>query len=203
MISHMHADHFLDLISLRNGLCYGPQRRGARLPVYLPVSGERWLRAVGVALGLDSRRDFFDEVFDIRAYDADCVLSIADLRLSFAKTLHYIDAYAIRVQRQSAAITYSADTAPCANVVNLARDSDLFVCESTLGASGSESGLRGHCSAREAALMAKEANVQKLLLTHYGSESLPQHLIGEACHYFKGDCDAADDLLQLSVPVAF
>ncbi|MDQ6932824.1 MAG: MBL fold metallo-hydrolase [Candidatus Eremiobacteraeota bacterium] len=202
VISHMHADHFLDLISLRNALSYGQQRRGTKLPVYLPASGEQWLRGVGVAVGSDSHKDFFNEVFDIKAYDAGCTLVIADFQLSFAKTVHYIDAYAIRVQTKRGAITYSADTAPCANVVNLARDSDLFVCECTLGANGSESGRRGHSSAREAALMAEEAHVGKLLLTHYGSESSPQHLVAEASRYFTAECDAADDLMQLRVPDA-
>ena len=33
VISHMHADHFIDLIPLRYALRYGPRRRSAKLPV--------------------------------------------------------------------------------------------------------------------------------------------------------------------------
>lgn len=198
-ISHMHADHFLDLTMLRNALKYGRQRREKRLPVYVPASGERWLQAVGLAVGSDSADDFFAQVFDVRTYSNESTLVIADCQLSFAQTVHYIDAYAIRVQCEHAAVTYSGDTAPCANVAKLARSSSLFVCESTLGRDGSEEGLRGHCSAREAAAMADEADVQKLLLTHYGSEISPQYLQEEVRLRFRGQCAVADDLMQLTV----
>lgn len=198
-ITHMHADHFLDLIMLRNALKYGPQRREAKLPVYLPASGERSLHAVASGVGSDTSGDFFEDVFDLRTYQADNTLSVEDYQLNFAQTVHYIDAYAIRVQCNDAVLTYSADTAPCANVVTLARDSNLFVCESTLGPQGRENGSRGHCSAREAALMAQEAHVKELLLTHYGSESSPQRLEQEARRHFQGQCTVADDLMQLTV----
>lgn len=199
LISHMHADHFLDLIMLRNALKHGPQGREAKLPVYLPASGEKDLQSVGLAVGSDSQDDFFADVFEIKPYHAQDALSIGDLRLTFARTVHYIDAYAIRVQRDETSITYSADTAPCENVVKLAADTNLFVCESTLGPAAMEHGLRGHSSARDAALMAEEAHVEKLLLTHYGSQCAPQDLIEEVRKHYGGQGDVADDLMQLRV----
>jgi len=198
VITHMHADHFMDLVMLRNALKYGERRRESRLPVYLPASGEGHLHAIGLAVGSDSKADFFQEVFEIHPYDAQSALSIADFRLTFARTVHYIDAYAIRVQRGDASITYSADTAPCADVVALAANSNLFICESTLGPDGSEDGVRGHSSGREAASMAREAHVEKLLLTHYGSELSPQGLKEEAQRHFN-ECAVADDLMKLRV----
>ena len=39
VISHMHADHFLDLIPLRYALRYGSRQRKAKLPIYLPPGG--------------------------------------------------------------------------------------------------------------------------------------------------------------------
>jgi len=199
VITHLHADHFLDLIMLRNALKYGEGRRESRLAVYLPASGVKHLHSVGLAVGSDSEDDFFQGVFEIHPYDAQSALSIGDFALTFARTVHYIDAYAIRLQRGDASITYSADTAPCADVVTLAAKSNLFVCESTLGPDGSESGPRGHCSAHEAASLAHEAHVGKLLLTHYGSEFSPQRLKEEAQRHFKGECAVAEDLMQLRI----
>jgi ribonuclease BN (tRNA processing enzyme) len=195
----MHADHFLDLVMLRNALKYGPQRRQVKLPVYVPASGEKWLHAIGLGVGSETSEDFFDGVFDVRTYDAASTLAVEEFEIRFAPTVHYIDAFAICLQSKGGTITYSGDTAPCRNVVQLARESDLFLCESTLGPDGSESGIRGHCSAREAALMASEAGVQKLLLTHYGSELSPRLLEEEVRRYFPGPCAVADDLMQLAV----
>ena len=36
LISHMHADHFLDLIPLRYALKYGPLQREGRIALYMP-----------------------------------------------------------------------------------------------------------------------------------------------------------------------
>ncbi|MDQ6825576.1 MAG: MBL fold metallo-hydrolase [Candidatus Eremiobacteraeota bacterium] len=199
VITHMHADHFLDLVLLRNALKYASSRVEGKLPVYLPGRGEDLLRAIGCAVGADSSKDFFEDVFEIRPYGARSNLEVRDLRLTFAQTVHFIEAYAVRVQRNDAAITYSADTAPCADVVKLARASDVFLCESTLGPYQSERGLRGHSSAREAASMAREAGVEKLVLTHYGSEWSAEHLGEEARRSFAGECVVADDFLQVAI----
>src|SRR5262245_26342450 len=39
VISHVHADHLLDLVALRYGLKYAPPGPGAPIPLYLPPNG--------------------------------------------------------------------------------------------------------------------------------------------------------------------
>jgi ribonuclease BN (tRNA processing enzyme) len=36
VISHMHPDHFFDLVPLRYGLKYGPAKRASRMPLWIP-----------------------------------------------------------------------------------------------------------------------------------------------------------------------
>ena len=195
----MHADHFLDIIPLRYALKYGSLRRHGKLDLYMPPSGEAMLRTLVSAFAAESNADFLDEVFEIRAYDEKTPVEIKDVKLSFTRTIHYIESFAIRAQVANTAVTYSADTAPSDDVVKLARGSNLFLCESTLGPYETEAGQRGHCSAREAALMAREAGVESLVLTHYGSGIPPDALSEEARRHFNGDCGVADDFLQLVV----
>jgi len=200
VITHMHADHFLDLIPLRYALKYGSLRRHGKLDVYLPPSGEAMLRRLVSAFGSeDAGVDFLDEVFTIRAYDDRLPLEIEDVQLKFAKGVHFVEAFAIRAQVNRTSITYSADTAPNDRLVELAKDTNLFLCESTLGPAEDEAEPRGHCSAREAGQMGSASGAASLMLTHYGSGISPESLAEEARRYFKGECGVADDFLQVIV----
>jgi ribonuclease BN (tRNA processing enzyme) len=197
VISHMHADHFLDLVPLRYALTYGPSLRRAALPLWLPAGTAAALRTVASAF-TGERRDDFLAAFDIREYDETSQVAIGDVELRFAPVRHYIEAFAIRAQTRSAALTYSGDSAPCAALVELARDSDLFVCEATLGAGG-EPEPRGHSSAAEAGEMASAAGVRALALTHYPAEHPVDELRAKAAGTFAGPVCVLDDGMDLTV----
>jgi ribonuclease BN (tRNA processing enzyme) len=198
VISHMHADHFLDLIPLRYGLKYGPLLRDGLMPVFLPPGGEAMLRQLTSAFPSEGPDDFLDEVFSIHEYDPARPLEINDLHLTFRQTRHYIDTYSIRAEHGSASVVYSGDTAPCDSVVEHAANCSLFLCEATLGL-GHEDGMRGHSSAEEAGEMAQRAGVHRLVLTHYGTTYAPDELEEAAQSAFAGRCSMADDGIELSV----
>ena len=193
VISHMHADHFIDIIPLRYALRYGPRSRDGKLPVYLPPGGLAMLRTLVSAFAKEGG-DFLNDVFDLREYDPSQPLAIGGATLRFTPTTHYIPAFAVRWQRGAASFVYSADTAPDERIVDLARDADIFLCEATLRRGDTESGEdRGHCTAAEAAQMALAAGVQRLVLTHYGEESTDDDLDQSAREIFAGEVVVADD----------
>jgi ribonuclease BN (tRNA processing enzyme) len=198
VISHMHADHFLDLIPLRYGLKYGPLLRDGRMPLWLPPGGSDMLRTLCSAFAPEGKGDFLDEVFVVGEYDPARPLEVNDLRLSFRQTRHYIDTYAIRCERGPSSVVYSGDTAPCDAVVEHARGCALFLCEATLGL-GTEGGTRGHTSAEEAGQMAEKAGVHRLALTHYSSTYAPDELVEAAQTLFSGRVSIADDGVELSI----
>jgi len=69
--------------------------------------------------------------------------------------------------RKGRKIVYSGDTAPFEELVEFARDADVLVHEATVESSLEEQMNRfGHSSARQAAELAKRANVRKLMLVH-------------------------------------
>jgi len=202
VISHMHADHFIDLIPLRYALCYGPFRRKRKLPLYLPPDGERMLHKLVGAFADEGGGDFISEVFDVRTYDPAATLAIGAGEIRFALTSHYIPAFAIRYERSGQSVTYSADTAPEDRIVELARGCDLFVCESTLLADDVERGMRGHSSGREAGQMAQAAGVRRLVLTHYAECATARDLDESARECFDGDVAVADDHQVLDIAPA-
>jgi ribonuclease BN (tRNA processing enzyme) len=198
VITHMHADHFLDLIPLRYGLVYGPLQRDDRLPLYLPPGGETILRRLCAAFAPEGEPNFLDSAFSVSEYDPDAGIDVGALKLSFAKTKHYVHAYAVRLDSGEASMVYSGDTAPCDSVVRLAAEADVFLCEATLGFE-TESEPRGHSSAAEAGEMARRAGARRLALTHYGSTFDPEALVAAARETFDGPIVAVDDGMEIDV----
>lgn len=198
VVSHMHADHFFDLVPLRYSLKYGESPPRDRLPVWLPPGGREALEALRKAVAVDAPPDFFESVFTIREYEPAVPLRIKGLKLSFCRTRHYVEAYAMRAESGGRSLTYSADTAPSEVVVEYARASSLFLCEAALGL-GTEEGERGHCSAYEAGEMAERARAERLMLTHYSTRYSPAELITAAKRSFSGPIGIADDGLEVEV----
>jgi len=200
VISHMHADHFLDLIPLRYAIRYGSKRRADRLPVWMPPGGIEMLRSMTSVFTGGGDGDFLDEAFALEEFDPAAPLALGSGRLRFAPTTHFVTAFAIRYERNGTSITYSADTAPDQRVVELARGTDLFLCEATLLPHEVENGgIRGHSSAKEAAQMAADAGVARLVLTHYSQDAALADLVDGAASIYKGEIAIADDHHVLDV----
>jgi ribonuclease BN (tRNA processing enzyme) len=194
-ISHMHADHFFDLIPLRYALKY-ESRRAQPLPVFLPPGGIRVLEQI--VSSFNDGGGFFAGFMDLREYAADRPTQIAGWSVSFAKTLHYIPAYAMRFERANLPLfAFSADTAPCDAVERIAARAGVFLCEAALGSDGEEQGRRGHLNAEEAGTVAARAGAGRLVLTHYGAAAEPSALRRAAERTFGGAVTVADDGMEL------
>ena len=77
--------------------------------------------------------------------------------------------------RKGLKVTYCTDTRPCENIVENAKNSDLFICEGMYGEPDKldKAKEHKHMTFYEAAHIAKDAKVKELWLTHY-SPSLPK-----------------------------
>jgi len=198
VISHMHADHFIDLVPLRYALKYGPRTNARKIPLWLPPGGEAMLRRLVGAFARESPHDFLGEVFEVAEYAPSGTLSIGAAQLRFAPTVHYIPTFALRCTCGTSSVTYTADTAPSEDVLALARDTGLFMCEATL-LPGERETTRGHLSAEEAGILSERAGVRRLALTHYPVETTPEELLSAAASRYSGELCVVDDVDVLVV----
>ena len=81
----------------------------------------------------------------------------------------YVPQDVLGPDRKGLKITYATDCRPGKHIVELAKDSDLFIAEGLYGDPEKQQGAaeKGHMVYAEAAKMAKEADVKELWLTHY------------------------------------
>ena len=112
------------------------------------------------------------------------------LRVTAAPVQHLVPTLAYRFEALDTGGTavYSADTAPCSAIVDLARGADLLLHEAT-GAG------EGHSSPGQAGWVAKEAEVGRLVLVHYPpKEDSYEQWVEEATASFAGPVELGQDL---------
>jgi ribonuclease Z len=106
--------------------------------------------------------------------------------------------------RPGRTVVLSGDTRPHAPVIAAARGADLLVHEATFGQEERARAVEtGHSTAREAAMVAKEAGVKRLVLTHISARYTREapELLAEALEIFP-DVQVARDGLTIEVPFA-
>src|SRR3712207_1266137 len=107
VLSHLHADHILDLVPYHDGLRYGPDAQDdLRVPLWVPPGGVARLQALGGALGHDA--NYFGSTFEVREYDPEGSLTLGAIHLTFVPTQHYVPCWAIRCAAGDATLVYSA-----------------------------------------------------------------------------------------------
>ncbi|MYE05671.1 MAG: MBL fold metallo-hydrolase [Chloroflexi bacterium] len=164
-ISHMHADHFIDLLPLRFAVT--KDMGGLSQPqgcLHLPPGGAESLAQLLDAVCFP--RDFFEVVWQVCEYQAGESYELANsLRARLAGGLHYIPGWGIRLDGSSS-LTYTGDTAPSPSICDLARGSDLLLAEATLD-EPEDGPVQGHLTATQAAELAQVSGVRRLMLTHF------------------------------------
>lgn len=104
--------------------------------------------------------------------------------------------------RRGRTIVYTGDTSPCDAVVEAARGADLLVHESTFGdEEETRAAETSHSTARQAAEIAREAEVEMLCLTHVSGRYFGKELRAEAREVFENTELPRDfDVVELPFP---
>ena len=180
LISHLHADHFLDLVPFSYALTYAPRQQPvpvdrwpgtdnpARPRLVTPHGSTETFRRVVGAWG---NEDLIENAFTVEEYDGTECVDVGALRFTFQTVPHFTETFAIRIESLNGGgkLVFGADSRPTMDLVHFARDADLLLVEATLPRP-ERTGMRGHLTPREAAEHGKAAAVKRVVLTHISDE---------------------------------
>ncbi|MHA1915186.1 MAG: MBL fold metallo-hydrolase [Promethearchaeota archaeon] len=201
-LTHLHGDHFLGMFSLLWHLLISRRERELTIigPPYSEKTIERIISLTFLKQGLKALP------FEIIFKELPGAVSSEELQggytLNYAEMDHPITAFAYRIEKGGKVICYSGDTKPTQKLTNLAKKSNLFICESTfLERNAVLADQHGHCTPIDTAKMARDADCQKLALVHlmpFSEKGLKESLIA-AKKVFTREIVIPHDLLTIEI----
>ncbi len=189
-LSHLHADHCLDMIGYSVYQNYHPEGPRPRISVYGPEgTRERLARALG------SENPGMADAFDFTTLTAG-MIEIGPLRVGAEHVNHPVETFGFRIEHGGQVLAYSADTGPSAELVRLASGADLLLSEASF-LDGPDLPADLHLTARQAAEHAARAGVGALVLTHLVPWNDPATSLEQAAAAFSGPLRLATSGLRL------
>jgi ribonuclease BN (tRNA processing enzyme) len=184
LLSHLHADHCLDLAGYYVLRKYHPAGAQPRIPVWGPEgTADRMARAYDLPVDPGMH-----EEFDFRTWDGP--VQIGPLAVEPLAVNHPVRAYGLRVAADGATIAYSGDTGPCAALDDLARGVDLFLAEASFR-TGDDNPPDLHLTGADGGAVAHRAGARRLLLTHVPPWFDPETALAEAVAAYDGPVELA------------
>jgi ribonuclease BN (tRNA processing enzyme) len=184
-LSHVHADHCLDMCSYQVFRTYHPGGPLGKIPLYGPrETADRLDRATWTDDGPS-----IAETFDVRTLSPGR-LEIGPFAVTVDHMNHPVETFGFRIEHAGRVITYSADTGPATSLVGLATGADVLLCEASFtDGPGLPADL--HLTAGQAGEHAARAGVGRLVLTHLVPWNDPDLSLAQAAACFAGPLELA------------
>jgi ribonuclease BN (tRNA processing enzyme) len=180
VISHLHADHILDLVPYAYALTYAPRQQPVPVPpwpgtdsparprlIAPPGAAETFRRIVG-AWG---NEDLIDNAFKIEEYTGESPPPVGGFSPRFGEVPHFTETFAVEITSTEGGgrLTFGADCRPGPELVDFARGTDLLLVEATLPRP-ERTGIRGHLTPGEAGEHGRQAGAKRVVITHISDE---------------------------------
>lgn len=200
-LSHLHGDHFMGISSLLWYFMITNRREELTLigpsPVKQTIAKILELTNIPEALkSLPFKLHF------IELTKTDGIVEVEnEFKIKYAEMVHPVKTFAYRIEKNSESICYSGDTSPNQNLISLAGNCDIFICESTFSDDQIQLAHQyGHCTPSDVARIAKDADCNKLILVHmspYFEENI-KNSIDSMKKIYNKEILIADDLMTLN-----
>jgi ribonuclease BN (tRNA processing enzyme) len=186
VLSHLHADHCVDLYAYSVARAYSPAGPQPVIPVYGPADTAKRMAYIhgldGDDLGLTKRFAWETLVPGKR--------TVGPFDVQFAHVNHPVETFAFRFTHNGASLVYTGDTGETQAVPELAAGADVLLSEAAfLDAPDLPQDI--HLTARQAGGYAAQAGVGKLVLTHLVPGIRADDARAEAASAFNGALEVA------------
>jgi len=195
LLSHFHPDHTGELISF---LFANKYPDGNRRKIPLSIIAGRGISDFYVGL-----KKVFGSWIDLEPNRINIielalkksVINLGDILLESVHVEHNKESLAFRITGNAGcSFVYSGDTDFCDSLIDIACNTDLFICESALP---DELKVKGHLTPSVAGEIAARAKVKKLLLTHFYPECDMVNIQLQCRKTYSGPLVLARDLMKI------
>jgi len=193
VLSHLHADHCLDLTAYYVMRKYRPQGPAPAIPVLGPT---------GTACRMAAAYDLPEEpgmTGEFEFQDHVAVTEVGPFRITTAPANHPVEAYSLRVEAGGRSLVFSGDTGRTDALVELSRGADLALFEASFLSRYENLPPDLHLTAAEAAEHATRAGVEHLVLTHLVPWTPQDETLEEAAAVYAGALDLASPGLVVDI----
>ncbi|MBB3035810.1 cyclic nucleotide-degrading phosphodiesterase [Hoyosella altamirensis] len=197
LLSHLHADHCLDIPGLLVWRRYHPNPPEGKALAYGPTDTAMRIGAASSEVG--GHIDDISDVLDVHVWKDGHAVTFGDVTVLPRRVFHPPESYGFRfTDGDGAVFASSGDTGMCDAVFDLAKDADVFLCEASWTHSPDRP-VGVHLSGTEAGQIAREAGVGQLLLTHIPPWTSREAIFKEAQAEFDGPVHVVqpDDQFQV------
>lgn len=185
LLSHLHADHCLDLCGYHVLRRYHPSGKQPILPVYGPEgTADHLARAYDLPLDPGMH-----EEFDFRTWPSEPV-TVGPFTITAVPVKHPVPAYSLRVSAGGRTLGYSGDCGPCEGLSAATQGVDLLLAEASFE-EGADNPADLHMTGKECAELAIEGGVGHLVLTHIPPWHDPAVVHAEAAALWNGPLSLA------------
>lgn len=195
-ISHFHVDHVGELASLFFAFRYGLE---ADRTEPITIIGPRGLDRVIDGLKMAFGANLFEAKFPVSVRTVtprDSLELGSGSTLSVAKTPHTTESLAVRIESGGRALCYTGDTDYSEELAGFFSKADVLISECSFREP--REGVR-HLSVRQAARLAAQAGVAKLIVTHFYFEVNEAELKAELEREYSGEVIVGRDGLSFEV----
>jgi len=181
VLSHYHADHISDVYCLQYAVkvLIDIEKRENPLDIYGHEEDDKFSSLT------------YEEYTTGKPYDEETELEFDNLKITFKKTIHKDTCYSIKVEENGKTFVFSADTGWNDELIEFAKDSDLFICETSLY-NKFYGRVEGHLTAGEVGKIAEEARVKQLVLSHLPHYGDHKDLVDEVKENYSGKVELAE-----------
>ena len=202
LVTHLHADHFLDLVPYSYALTYAPRQQPvpvagwpgtehpARPALHAPLGSSEMFRDITKHWG---DVELIERAFELREYQPSDELELGPLAIRFCEVPHYTPTFAVELATAAGArFTFSADCRPNDDLIRFAEGTDLLLIEATLPRP-ERTGVRGHLTPGEAGDHGRRASAKRVVITHFSDELDADWARQEAATAFDGEVEVAHE----------
>lgn len=199
-VTHVHLDHFQLPSFILSAWCTGlwGGKVNKLINLYAPKEVTKAYGAIMKIQVLD-QKDYRFKYPNVKFFPVpQKKYRIGKNILSSAHVHHgygIAESVAFRVENDKSIFVYSGDTGDCANIIKIARNADVFICEASALIGDFESSKNyGHLNPFLVGQICKQANVKKVIIVHNPGLDSDKAIIADCKKSgFKGDIACGKD----------